>query len=98
MSKPFYNNLYFGPWLNGLPEDPEKVVADPMFMAPGTGGVGLSTLDGYMLQRQSPAINAGTTDLPGLPTKVSNDFYGNPVHDGTPDIGVYEQVGSRVSP
>ncbi|MDR8394538.1 right-handed parallel beta-helix repeat-containing protein [Aliifodinibius sp. S!AR15-10] len=97
ISKPFSNNLYFGSWLNGLPEDPEKVVADPMFMAPGTGGDGFSTLDGYMLQRQSPAINTGTADLPELPTKVTKDFYGNPVNDGTPDIGVYEQVGSKVS-
>lgn len=92
ISKPFSNNLYFGPWLKGLPDDPEKVVADPLFMAPGTGGVGFSSLDGYMLRRESPAINAGTS----VPVNVSKDFYGNPVNDGTPDIGVYEQVGSKV--
>jgi hypothetical protein len=45
-SKPFSNNLYFGPWLNGHPHDPR-------------------------------------------------DFFGNPVYDGAPDIGVYEQSGQR---
>jgi hypothetical protein len=24
------------------------------------------------------------------------DFYGNPVHDGSIDIGAYEQLGSRI--
>jgi hypothetical protein len=30
----FLNNCYFGPWLKGLPEDPQQLVADPMFVAP----------------------------------------------------------------
>ncbi|MEX2601207.1 MAG: hypothetical protein WD355_06130, partial [Balneolaceae bacterium] len=95
MSKPFSNNLYFGPWLNDLPDDPEGVVADPMLVAPGTGGDSFHTLDGFMLKRDSPAINAGSADLPELPTSVIKDFFGNPVNDGTPDIGVFEQVGSK---
>ena len=92
ISKPFSNNCYFGEWLNGLPDDPEKVVADPMFVAPGTGGVGLSSLKGYMLKRKSPCINAGAS----VSENSKKDFFGNPINDGTPDIGVYEQIGSKL--
>ena len=28
----FEHNWYFGPWLNGLPDDPEKKVGNPMFL------------------------------------------------------------------
>jgi hypothetical protein len=27
---------------------------------------------------------------------IDHDFYGNPVQDGSVDIGVYEQIGSGV--
>ena len=88
----FYNNLYFGPWKNGIPDDPKKIVADPLFVAPGSGGNGLSTLCGYMLSEGSPAINTGLF----VPNNGSHDFFGNPVEDGNPDLGAYEQIGSGV--
>ena len=88
----FYNNLYFGPWKNGIPDDPKKIVADPLFVAPGTGGNGLSTLYGYMLREGSPAINAGIF----IPMHGNRDFFDNPVNDGSPDIGAFEQTGSGV--
>ena len=88
----FYNNLYFGPWKNGIPDDPKKIVADPLFVAPGSGGNGLSTLYGYILNEGSPAINAGIF----IPNNGCRDYFGNPVEDGIPDIGAYEQIGSDV--
>lgn len=88
----FYHNCYFGPWLKGLPDDPEKLVADPMFVAPGTGGIGLSTLSGYKLKAGSPCINTGV--LMAMNSKL--DFYGNPINDGAIDYGAYEQIGSGV--
>jgi hypothetical protein len=88
----FYNNCYFGPWKNGLPEDPKKLVADPMFIAPGTGGTGLNSLGGYKLKPESPVINAGVF----IPMNSIRDFFGNPVQDGSVDIGAYEQIGSGV--
>lgn len=85
----YHRNCYYGPWLNGIPNDPEKIVADPMFVAPGSGGVGLSSLEGYKLKPESPCINAGA------PIEViEHDFYGNQITDGAVDIGVYEQIGS----
>jgi hypothetical protein len=86
----FYHNCYFGPWLKGLPDDPEKLVADPMFVAPGTGGIGLSTLAGYKLKAESPCINTGML----IAMNGTRDFYGNPVNDGATDYGAYEQIGS----
>jgi hypothetical protein len=86
----FHHNCYFGPWKNGLPDDDEKLVANPSFVAPGSGGDGLATLSGYKLRLDSPCINTGMR-IEGAP---SRDFFGNPINDGAPDFGVYEQIGS----
>lgn len=88
----FHHNCYFGPWKNGLPDDSEKLVADPGFRAPGTGGEGLSTLEGYKLKPGSPCINTGIL----IPINSKRDFFGNPVNDGAIDYGCYEQIGSGV--
>jgi len=90
----FFHNCYFGPWKKGLPDDPQKLVADPMFVAPGTGGDGLSTLGGYKLRSGSPCINSGIF----VPKNSQRDFFSNPVDDGSVDFGVYEQIGSGVFP
>ena len=87
----FLHNWYYGPWLNGLPDDPEKQEGDPMFVAAGTGGVGISTLAGYKLRSGSPCINTGMKiEMPGI-----RDFYGNPLNDGALDFGVFEQPKNK---
>lgn len=86
----FYNNCYFGPWKNGLPNDPKALIADPLFIAPGTGGEGLSSLRGYQLRLESPCINSGIDVL----LNGGKDFWGNKLDDGKLDIGAYEQIGS----
>jgi len=87
----FLHNWYYGPWLNGLPDDPEKQEGDPMFVAAGTGGVGISTLAGYKLRPGSPCINTGMKiEMPGI-----RDFYGNPLNDGALDFGVFEQPKNK---
>lgn len=88
----FLHNCYFGPWKNGLPDDPEAMIADPLFVAPGTGGTGLSTTGGYRLQDGSPCINTGRH----IPLDGGRDFFGNPVDDGHPDLGAYEAQGTGV--
>lgn len=90
--KLFYHNCYFGPWKNGVPDDPEKLLADPLFVAPGSGGEGLCSLKGYQLQPNSPCINSGIY----VPLAGSHDFWGNPLEDGHTDFGAYEQMGSGV--
>ncbi len=84
----FLHNCYFGPWMNGLPHDPEKLEADPLFVAPGSGGEGLSTLTGYKLRPGSPCINAGKP----VKDQGNRDFYGNPLNDHASDIGAYERM------
>ena len=88
----FLNNCYFGPWKNGIPDDPQALVADPKFIAPGTGGDGLHSLGGYALKSDSPCINAGIY----IPSNGGQDFFGQCVNDGRPDIGAFEFVGSGV--
>ena len=90
----FRHNCYYGPWKNGLPDDPEALIADPEFSAPGTGGNGLCTLWGYTLKNTSPCINTGTY----IPFNGGRDFFGNPVDDGHPDFGAYEALGSGAFP
>jgi len=82
----FRNNCFFGLWLNELPEDKSPLLADPLFMGSGTGGAGLSTLQGYQLQQGSPCINAGSS----VDVKSERDFFGNPIEDVDVDIGVFE--------
>lgn len=88
----FHHNCYFGPWKKGLPDDAQKLVGDPMFVAPGSGSEGLSTLHGYQLRAGSPCINTGIL----IPMNSTRDFYGNSINDGAIDYGAYEQIGSGV--
>ena len=82
----FLGNCYFGPWMNGLPDDPEKLVADPMFVEAGNGGIGLSSLKGYQLRPGSPCIDAGVF----VDMENKRDFFGNQVNDGAIDMGIFE--------
>ena len=88
----FLNNCYFGPWKDGLPDDPKALVADPKFVAPGTGGFGLNSVTGYTLQDDSPCINAGMY----ISFNGGRDFFGNIVDDGHPDIGAFEALGTGI--
>jgi hypothetical protein len=87
----FQHNWYFGPWLNGLPDDPEKMEGDPKFVAPGTGGIGLGTLAGYQLRTDSPCLRTG---LP-IEGNAGNDFFGNPLKPGAVSFGVFEPPHAR---
>ena len=58
-----------------------------MFVEPGSGGIGLSTLGGYKLQPGSPLVNAGEF----IEMDSKREFFGNPIDDGAIDLGVYEQ-------
>jgi hypothetical protein len=83
----FEHNWYFGPWQNGLPDDPEARQGDPMFVAPGTGGVGLATLAGYKLRPGSPCVDTG---MP-IAGNGGRDFFGNPLATGAVSYGVDEK-------
>lgn len=87
----FANNVFFGYHPDSEPDDPNKITADPKFVNPGSGDIGLNTLDGYKLQSNSPCIDSGTAP----PQSVTSDFWGNPVpHAGSAfDRGACEYPG-----
>ncbi|HOX02680.1 MAG TPA: alpha/beta hydrolase [Candidatus Paceibacterota bacterium] len=86
-SRTFDGNLFFGFHPAGEPDDPRKLTGDPRFVNPGSGGVGLGTLAGYMLQAGSPCIDSGTT----VPSHGGRDFWGSAVPFGSvPDRGAHE--------
>ncbi len=59
----------------------------PCLVAPGTGGIGLDTVDGYKLQPDSPCIDSGMT----VPGNGGLDYWGNPVPSGgQTDRGAHE--------
>jgi len=78
----FENNLFFGNRASNEPEDPNKIIEDPMLVNPGT-----EELNGYKIHDNSPA-KAGGKIMPGQPEK---DFFGNPIPlDGPVDIGIHQ--------
>lgn len=86
----YENNLYYG--YDSTPEDSRKIIVDPMFTDPGTGGTGvlgdsaIDTLGGYRLQEDSPAIDAGLE----IENNGGRDYFGTPLADGKTDIGAAE--------
>lgn len=85
----FSNNLMYGNHPMSEPEDPYKITEDPMLVAPGSGGIGMWTVDGYMLKKDSPALGAGiAVENPG-----SRDYYGFAINGAKPNIGAYGGPG-----
>lgn len=89
------NNCFFGTNTN-QPTDAHKLVADPKFKSAGSGSIGRSTANGYILDATSPCINAGLL----IPNAGSKDFWGDPTpHNGKMNIGAYEGTdGTVVNP
>ena len=85
----FDYNLYYGQHPSSEPNDAHKLTSDPKFVNPGSGSVGIGTVDGYKLQPNSPAINSGFQ----LPNYSIKDFWGNPVPNegGNIDRGAHER-------
>ncbi len=83
----FDSNLFYGLNPPSTINDPNKVIADPKLVNPGQGGSGLSSLSGYQLQSNSPAIGAGRI----IADNGGADFWGNAVStDCAPDIGAHQ--------
>lgn len=86
-------NCFFGNHPSTEPADAHKVTADPLFVNPGSGGIGLNTVDGYKLKTGSPCINSGIY----IPKNGGKDYWGNTVGIGKPDMGAYESPGITAS-
>jgi parallel beta-helix repeat protein len=83
----FEGNVYYGNHPVSEPVEPGKITSNPQLMNPGSGGIGLGTLDGYKLQNSSPIAGAGVI----VGNNGRKDFWSNVV-SGTqnPTIGAYE--------
>lgn len=84
----FDSNAYYG-GKTLVKADAHKVTADPRLVAPGSGGTGMDTVDGYQLQSDSPLIGAGVP----MADHGGRDYFGNPLYNGDPDIGAFEYQG-----
>jgi hypothetical protein len=67
----FDSNLYFGKVQAA--RDAHGSTSDPMFVSPGTAGLGRDTVSGYRLRPGSPAIDSGRA----IPDSGGRDFPGN---------------------
>ena len=87
----FEHNLYYGKHENA-PDGKNAVTKDPLFVSPESASAGFETLSGFMLQKDSPCINAGIR----IDNNGSRDFWGNAVaKDGPHTIGAYEAGAMR---
>ncbi|MEK0314660.1 choice-of-anchor Q domain-containing protein [Cohnella sp. 56] len=88
----FDYNLFYGNHDPSEPSDPHKLTSDPKLVAPGTGGIGVNTVNGYKLQASSPAINSGKT----IAGNGGRDYGGQtvPYSGGTADRGAFEYQGA----
>ncbi len=80
-------NVFFGEHPDSEPNDPYKITDDPMFVNPGSGTIGIATLDGYMLKDGSPCIDSGKV----IENNGGRDYFGNPLYKGKPDRGAHEK-------
>ena len=85
----FSNNLMYGNHPMSEPEDPFKITDDPMLISPGSGGVGMWTVDGYMLKKGSPALTAGMA----IENAGGRDYFGFAIDEQKPNIGAYGGAG-----
>ncbi|GEM_PF-2922655 len=85
-------NVFYGTHPSKEPPDAHKLTSNPQFVNPGSGGYGITSVDGYKLQAGSPCLNSGFAFV----NHASLDYWGNPVPSGSAvDRGAYE---SRVLP
>jgi len=83
----YSNNCYYG--YNNNPDDPDRIIEDPLFVEAGSGGTGINTVGGYQLTEFSPCINTGKT----VNYNGGKDYWGNNIYYELPDIGAHEYQG-----
>ncbi len=88
------NNTFYGNHHSTEPADSFKLITNPNFLNPGSGGLGISTLNGYRLQSGSPAISSGRL----ITNNGGRDYFGNTVSSSsTPNRGIYQASGVVLS-
>ena len=83
------NNLFYGNHPKSEPYDANKITADPMLVEPGSGGIGICSVDGYKLKANSPALKSGIA----IEDCGTRDYFGNTIDQANPNIGAYGGEG-----
>ncbi len=90
------NNVFFGQHPTGAstgePSDPFKIILNPLFVNPGSGTLGLNSLNGYRLNVGSPVLANGAV----ISNNGGRDYFGNIVPNTPPNRGAYEGAGIGV--
>ena len=88
------HNIFYGNHHVTEPADLYKIISDPKFANPGSGGIGIGTLAGYKLMAGSPAIASGRL----INNNGGKDYFGNTVSASIlPNRGAYEGFGTGAS-
>jgi hypothetical protein len=87
-------NCFYGIHPSSEPADAHKITADPKLASPGSGGVGINTVDGYKLLAGSSCINKGKV----ISANGGKDYWGNPLYNGAADIGAHEYTLPPAAP
>jgi hypothetical protein len=86
----YTHNVFFGNHPAGEPADGSKLTSDPLFVSPGSGGNGITTVNGYQLKAGSPAIGSGIL----ISNNGGQDYWGNAVSaSAAPNRGAYNGAG-----
>jgi hypothetical protein len=89
MTKTFNYNVFYGVHPSGEPSDAHKLTSDPNLVNPGSGGIGLDSVNGYMLRPYSSCVDSGMT----IANNGGKDYWGNPVPiNGIADRGANEYI------
>lgn len=88
-NRTFEANCFYGVHPSGEPADSKKITTNPLLFDPGSGGIGVNSVNGYQLQPNSPCIDAGVI----IPDNGGRDYWGNTLYNGKPDIGAHEYQG-----
>ncbi|HPS55024.1 MAG TPA: hypothetical protein PLP05_05455, partial [Sedimentisphaerales bacterium] len=83
----FCKNVFYGNCIN-RPANYSGLTSNPMFVSPGSGGSGIDSVTGYMLQNGSPCLGTGQK----MRDNGGRDYWGNAVPtDSSPDIGAHQK-------
>lgn len=81
------HNIFYGNHHVTEPADLFKILSDPNFINPGSGTLGVNSLDGYKLLQESPAIASGRL----INNNGGKDYFGNSVSSITnPNRGAFQ--------
>jgi len=84
----YSHNCYFP--IDKNKDDAQGISGDPRFVKPSWVGDGRKNADAYKIKADSPCIDKGMS----IPDSGSQDFWGNALFKGAPDIGAMEFIST----